>query len=272
MTPALFAPVPTAPRATTPSGASVLPGVPLPAWALPADVVAPPAEPPVEEPAENPVENPVDSVVEENQFEDELANTVSSIAEPTRDDEVRPTPHAPVTPAIEVSGLPEFGHAAWDAPAPEPHPGSHRFVPVAESSGERAGHGRLYVALAVVAALAVAAFVAFVLPGALVSAGDDDAVVAPVVHSTPATAAPSAGGAPGHFATWASETGVTNVSKVSGLPAGTAARCGSATVEGKAGTACAFVGPKAAGSLWFPGTGRKAASQQVAATAAAQAR
>ncbi len=257
MTPALFAPAPTAPRTTTASGTSVLPGVPLPQWALATDVVAPPVEDPDPAPASPAVE----------QEAGPLDDVAPAVIADTHDEPPQPR-------GTYSAGLPELGHAAWDAPAPEPHPGSHRFVPGAEPAGAPSSHGRLYVVLGAVAVLAIAAFVAFVVPGLLASSGaEEDTLVTPAVDSAAGAPAPApANTVEDHYAAWASSTGVTKVSKVSGMPAGTSARCGSATVEGTSGTACAFVAPKVAGTLWYPATGLKAASHQVAATAAAQAR
>lgn len=276
MTPALFAPAATPARpavsGATVSGASVLPGVPLPEWVQPPDVVVPGAERPVlqdsldtdlsEYVGDIAASGTAPAVTAETMAEDPAAVTAALPAH----DRSEPARPAPAVSAAYLSTLPDLGQAAWDEPVPEPHPGSNRFVPGNEPSGEHTGRNRMWVVLAVAGALAVAAFAAFALPGALDSSGDH--VAAPPVHNAPVDPAPAgAGGAESYYASWASSTGVTKVSKVAGTPAGTSARCGSATVEGRSGTACAFVGPKAQGNLWFPSTGLKAASKQVAAAA-----
>lgn len=274
MTPALFAPAATTPRpavsGATVSGASVLPGVPLPEWVQPPDMPAPGAELPGHEatavegdlPEQVHDDTALSGTAVETAAEDPALVTAALPAH----DPYEPAQPAPTVPAAYLSTLPDLGQAAWDEPAPEPHPGSLRYAAETEPSADRTGRNRMWVVLAVVGALAAAAFAAFALPGALGSSGEQ--VTAPPVHNAPAHPAPVSA-AERYYTAWAGSTGVTKVSKVAGMPAGTSARCGSATVEGAAGTACAFVGPKAQGSLWFAGTGLKAASKQVAATAAA---
>ncbi len=270
MAPALFAPAPAAPRPATASGTSVLPGVALPSWARPSGSV-PPAVAPLDTEVTDAAAT--DTLPPEAGLDDGQHPATAATAAEAADGlgpALEPPASAPA-PDTFASALPELGHAAWDAPAPDPLPGSHRFLPVDQDSEQASpGRGRLLILLGLVAVLVLAAFAAFVTPGFLTASGEDPAM-APV-PAAPAAAVPVA--ATDYFTRWASamNVGVTDVTKVEGLPTGTSARCGSATVGGAAGTACAFSAPDSQGTVWYPKTGLKPASKRVAALATAAAR